>query len=255
MRPYQYISILFLLFLSSGVCLYVIGLIGLGWIIGFCAVYLVLLYFAVTQIRWNYYIKSYNRGSHEKYIALTFDDGPNSQTAAILDILKEEHVPAAFFCIGKHVEANQLLAHRMNDEGHLLGNHSYYHTHSFDWMSSRKMQAEIEQCNNIIKQITGKQPAMIRPPYGITNPNLARAVKRLGMYSIGWSLRSFDTMFKDKNKLKARIINKLKGGDIVLLHDSMQVTREILTDLIREAREKGFTFVRIDKLLEVQAYA
>lgn len=255
MRPFQYISLVFTLLLTAGIYLYLQDKVELIWLICFVALYFGFLYFAVTQIQWNYYIKSHNKGVHDKYIALTFDDGPNQETAAILDILQREKVRATFFCIGKHVEANQLLAHRMHDEGHVLGNHSYYHTHSFDWMSSKKMLAEIEECNNIIRQITGRSSLLIRPPYGITNPNLSRAVKHSGMTSIGWSLRSFDTMSKNKEELKNRIINKLKGGDIVLLHDSMPITREILTDLIHEARQKGFTFVRVDKLLDVKAYA
>ncbi len=255
MRPYQYISILFIVLLATGIYLYEYDFISLSWIVALCIIYLVFLYFAVTQIQWNYYVKSYNKGPDDKYIAITFDDGPNKETAAILDILKEERVPATFFCIGMHVEANQMLVHRMYDEGHLIGNHSYYHTHSFDWMRSKNMLAEIQQCNNMVRQVVGKSPNLIRPPYGITNPNLARAIKRSGMHSIGWSLRSFDTMAKDKKQLKHKIINKLKGGDIVLLHDSMSITREILTDLIHEAREKGFTFVRVDQLLDIKAYA
>lgn len=75
------------------------------------------------------------------------------------------------------------------------------------------------------------------------------------MHSIGWNVRSFDTTAKNKADLEARILNSLKGGDIVLLHDSQQITAEILTDLIRKAREKGFTFVRVDKLLDLRPYA
>lgn len=241
--------------LAGMVYLVMSGIIGWWFIISVCALYLLFLYFAVTQIQWNYYIKSHNKGVSTNSIALTFDDGPNTETAAILDILKQEGVQAAFFCIGKHIEAQPQMAARMQHEGHIVGNHSYYHTHSFDWMSSAKMLAEIEQCNTIVRTTTGKTPLLFRPPYGITNPNLARAFSRSGMASIGWSLRSFDTMAKDPEQLKNRIINKLKGGDIVLLHDSVPVTREILTDLIHQARKKGFTFVRVDQLLDIQAYA
>lgn len=255
MRPFQYIAFLFTAVLAATTYFYLLGSISFYWLPVLCLAYLIVLYFGVTQIQWNFYIKSYNKGFSDKQIALTFDDGPNRETDAILDILKNEGVLAVFFCIGKNVDANQLLAQRMHDEGHVLGNHSYYHTHSFDWMSSRKMLAEIEQCNSIIRQVTGKSPNLFRPPYGITNPNLMRAVKRSGMVSIGWSLRSFDTMAKDGEQLKNRIINKLNGGDIVLLHDSMPITREILTDLIRQARKKGFTFVRVDQLLDIKAYA
>lgn len=255
MRPFQYIAIVFVAILAIATFLYLQGVIGFYWLPLLCLLYMALLYFGVTQIQWNYYIRSYNKGHNKHFIALTFDDGPNTETSAILDILKREQVKAAFFCIGRNIEQNQALALRMHDEGHVVGNHSYYHTTGFDWMNSTRMLAEIEKCNGIIRKVTGRQPNMFRPPYGITNPNLYRAVKRSGMASIGWSLRSFDTMTKDSEQLKNRIINKLSGGDIILLHDSVPLTREILTDLIRQARKKGYTFVRIDQLLDVQAYA
>ena len=256
LRSYQYISILFTLIVVGMAYAANSGVISWWWLPGLAISYFVFLYFAVTQIQWNYYITSINKGNNTgKLIALTFDDGPNTETGAILDILKKEDVQAAFFCIGKHITSEPQKALRMHEEGHVLANHSYYHTHSFDWMSSHKMLNEIEKCNSTIQQITGLKPLLFRPPYGITNPNLDRAVRRSGMTSIGWSLRSFDTMAKEPQQLKNRILNKLTGGDILLLHDSMSITREILTDLIHEARKKGFTFVRIDKLLHVQAYA
>ena len=256
LRSYQYISILFTLIVVGLAYMANSGIISWWWLPGLSISYFVFLYFAVTQIQWNYYISSINKGnSSGKYIALTFDDGPNTETDAILDILKLENVQAAFFCIGKHIESEPKKVLRMHKEGHVIGNHSYYHTHSFDWMSSNNMLTEIEQCNSSIQRVTGLKPLLFRPPYGITNPNLDRAVRRSGMSSIGWSLRSFDTMAKEPEQLKNKILNKLTGGDVLLLHDSMPITREILTDLIHEARKKGFIFVRIDKLLHVQAYA
>lgn len=255
MRPFQYIAILFVVLLAITTFLYFTGIIGFFWLPVICVLYMVLLYTGITKIQWNYYLHSYNKGHNKHCIALTFDDGPNTETEAILDILRQEQVPAAFFCIGRHIEKNQAVALRMHDEGHIVGNHSYYHTSGFDWMSSKRMLAEMEKCNSIIRKVTGRQPLMFRPPYGITNPNLYRALKGSGMISIGWSLRTFDTIAKDGEKLKNKIINKLSGGDIILLHDSVPLTREILTDLIREARKKGFTFVRVDQLLDVRAYA
>lgn len=255
MRPFQYIAILFVAVLAGVTFLYFSGVIAFVWLPVLSMAYIALLYFGVTKIQWNYYLHSYNKGHNKHFIALTFDDGPNTETEAILDILQQEQVKAAFFCIGRNIEKNQALALRMHDEGHIVANHSYYHTTGFDWMSSKRMLAEMEKCNSLIRKVTGKEPNMFRPPYGVTNPNLYRAVKSSGMLSIGWSLRSFDTMAKDGGKLKNKIINKLSGGDIILLHDSVPLTREILTDLIREARKKGFTFVRVDQLLDVQAYA
>ena len=75
------------------------------------------------------------------------------------------------------------------------------------------------------------------------------------MVSIGWNIRSFDTTAKDPQQLLQRILGKLQGGDVILLHDSMEITHQILTQLIHQARQKGFTFVRLDQLLQIDAYA
>jgi peptidoglycan/xylan/chitin deacetylase (PgdA/CDA1 family) len=143
----------------------------------------------------------------------------------------------------------------MDHEGHIIGNHSYNHGVSFDWLTSAKMEQELKQTNDVIKKAIDKEPKLFRPPYGVTNPNLAKAVKRTGMYSIGWSVRSFDTNAKSKEILLGRLLNSIKGGDIILLHDTMPITKDILTELINKVRQKGFTFVRVDKLLEIDAYA
>lgn len=218
-------------------------------------VYVHLLVLGAINIRWNFYVKSYNKGENKRYVALTFDDGPATQTSIILDVLKKEEVHAAFFSIGKNAIANVETVKRWHNEGHLIGNHSYSHGFNFDWKSAKGMLTEINKTNETIYSIVGVKPLLFRPPYGVTNPNLARAIINSGMYSIGWNVRSFDTTARDKDVLLNKILRSLKGGDIILLHDSMPITADILTDLIIKAREKGFTFVRVDKLLGLQAYA
>jgi len=217
--------------------------------------YLALLVAGSVFIRWNFYMEAHHQGTQPDQIALTFDDGPAGQTAAILDILREQQVPAAFFSIGRRAEAQPQLVRRWHEEGHLTGNHSYAHGWNFDWQSSAAMERELRRTNEALTRITGHGPACFRPPYGVTNPNLALAVKRSGMQAVGWSVRSFDTTAKDPEALLQRILGRLQGGDIILLHDSMPVTREILTELIVRAREKGFTFVRVDQMLDIPAYA
>lgn len=213
------------------------------------------LVLGAIYIRWNFYLKSYHQGVNKQWIALTFDDGPAAETEAILDILQAQQVPAAFFSIGKNAAANTALVRRWHEDGHLVGNHSYDHGFHFDWQSAKAMLAEMNRTNDLIESITGKRPSFFRPPYGVTNPNLAKAVRLSGMHSIGWSIRSFDTTAKDPEALLQRILSQLTGGDIILLHDSMPITREILTELIIRARQKGFTFVRLDKMLGLDAYA
>lgn len=256
MRPFQYISYLFIaIVLGSGIAHWQYQA-SWWWLIVAAVIYVHLLVFGAIKIRWNFFIRSlHNNPAAGKQIALTFDDGPAAKTNDILDVLQKENVPAGFFAIGKNAAQFPELVKRWDDEGHLIGNHSYNHGFNFDWQSASTMAKELEDTNLTISKVTGKKPLLFRPPYGVTNPNLAKAVKMTGMLSIGWNIRSFDTTAKDPDQLLERILSRLNGGDIILLHDSMEITHQILTPLIQTAREKGFTFVRPDKLLGVNAYA
>ena len=255
MRPYKYISILFLFAILVVDYAYFMYGVSFWWLLAVILVYVNLLVLGTIFIRWNFYIPSLNRSDKKQLVTLSFDDGPARETAAILDILKAEGVQAIFFSIGKNAVAHPELVKRWDEEGHIVGNHSYHHGFNFDWKFSKAMAREMEETNATINSIIGKTPKLFRPPYGVTNPNLARAVKRTGMHSIGWSVRSFDTNARDSQELLERILLKVEGGDIILLHDSMPITREILTSLIRRLREKGFTFARLDEMLEIDAYA
>lgn len=227
-----------------------------SWLLVVSILFLSIHFVGVVHIQYNYFVKSFNNGdANKKEIALTFDDGPVASSNAILDILAQESVPAAFFCIGKNIEHNKETLKRIDREGHIVGNHSYEHGFMFDWQSSKKMAADINKANDSILDVIGKKPLLFRPPYGITNPNLARAIRATKMHSIGWSLRSYDTTTNNANKLLSRVAGNIKAGDMILLHDSMPVTVEILTELITSAKQKGFTFVRIDDLLGIKAYA
>src|SRR5258708_26527458 len=99
------------------------------------------------------------------------------------------------------------------------------------------------------------KPALFRPPYGVTNPNLKRAIKKGKYITIGWSIRSLDTAIKDKKKLLSRIGGHVKPGDIILLHDSMEHTANILPELIETILKKGFQIKGLDEMLNIHAYA
>jgi peptidoglycan/xylan/chitin deacetylase (PgdA/CDA1 family) len=192
----------------------------------------------------------------EKVVAITFDDGPLLQhTPEILDILKQQNVPAAFFCIGNRIAGNESLLKRINEEGHIAGNHSYSHHFWFDMFGADKMLAELELTDNTIERAIGKRPRLFRPPYGVTNPNLKKAVKKGKYTSIGWNIRSLDTVVKQPGELMQRITPFIKPGAVILLHDSMEVTVQTLPALIQHIHNEGYRIERIDKLLNIPAYA
>ena len=218
-------------------------------IITVLSLYFIVLIAGSIFIRLNFYLVSRNKlttgpatEDTGKKIALTFDDGPAAYTSTILDILKEEKATATFFLIGKNIKEQESVIKRMQDEGHRIGNHSYNHGFNFDWQSSQAMQEEIERTSKIIYSITGDRVALFRPPYGVTNPNLAKAAKRAGVQSIGWSLRSMDTVAKNEKRLLNKILSAVKDGDIILLHDSCAVTAAIMPELIRELKSRNYEF-------------
>lgn len=256
MRPFVIFRDAFVLIAIALIICAAKGWIAWWWIPALAVLYILLLVLGAIFIRWNFFIPAKHHGDRNSMqLALSFDDGPATHTEAILDILKAESVPAAFFSIGKRAEAAPDVVRRWHEEGHVVGNHSYAHSFHFDWQNRTKMVAEIRHTNEILKGIIGKTPLLFRPPYGVTNPELSHAVNLTNMHTIGWSLRSFDTSAKDADKLLQKLLKKVKGGDVILLHDSVTHTASILTAFIKACRQKGFIFVRLDKMLGLEAYA
>lgn len=221
------------------------------WLL-FVPIFLYLLAIVIGSyfIQLNYFLESFNRSTkHEKKIALTFDDGPiKGKTEILLDLLKVEDIQVTFFLIGKNICGNENIVNRILAEGHLVGSHSFSHSNSFPFYSKEKIKCEIEKGNQAIKQVTGKDIVWFRPPFGVTNPNIAKAVVELKMQSIGWSVRSYDTAIRTEQKLLSRL-EKAKSGDIILLHDWGEKTLHVLPQFIAKYKALGFKFVGIDALM------
>ncbi|NOZ33981.1 MAG: polysaccharide deacetylase family protein [Chlorobi bacterium] len=195
-------------------------------------IYTILLFFGSKNICSQFYTKVKCTSEDKSKIHLTFDDGPHPKiTPEILKILKKNNQKATFFCIGKNLEQFPETAKQIINEGHTIGNHSYSHSWYFDFFRTSKVTKELLKTNTLIKKITGENCKIFRPPYGITNPNIARAVKKLNMKVWGWNIRSLDTV-KDKNQVLKRL-QKAKPGDIVLFHDTKLKTPEILDNFLR----------------------
>lgn len=214
---------------------------------------LFLLFYASYSMRWGVYLKSLCRNPKRgRVVALTFDDGPNFvQTPKVLDVLKEYNVKACFFCIGKEAENNKELLKRISDEGHVIGNHSYNHTPSFPILSVRGMVNDLKRCGSLLEEVTGKKTQLFRPPYGVTNPTVAKAVKKLGYITVGWNIRSLDTSRTQEATLK-RIKRRLKDGSVILLHDRMPFSHNLLKSLLEYLAEQGYEVVGLDELFNLK---
>lgn len=195
----------------------------------------------------NFHLPSLNHlNKNENRIALTFDDGPcEPQTAKVLDTLLKHQVKATFFVIGKNISGNETLLRRMVAEGHSIGSHSYSHHFWIDMWGRKKLQEDITQSLERIKNCTGQEVKLFRPPYGVTTPNFAHVLKELNLRSVGWNVRSYDTSSTDISKIMARVLQQTKNGSIILLHDRLDYAPELLDKLIPALKEMKFEFVTI----------
>jgi peptidoglycan/xylan/chitin deacetylase (PgdA/CDA1 family) len=245
-----------------------LALLGFAWFLGSSWwVYafvlwlgLTIAYFGTTQIASNFHLPAHCKAVDldKKEIAITFDDGVLNpvQSNLVLDILKQHKIPATFFCIGKNLSSKAQIEtlQRMDAEGHIIGNHSFSHANLFDFFPSKRVLQEVLDTDKIIQQHLGKQPLFFRPPYGITTPNIAKALSQLEHQTIGWSLRSLDTVIKDEKMLLKRVQKKLKKGDVILFHDHLEFLPRFLPLFLEYLLKEGYTVVGLDQLLQLQAY-
>lgn len=215
-----------------------------------------LVFYGCYRVDSGFFIEIKCKGdSSAKLMALTFDDGPSAQiTPGILDILNEQQVKATFFCIGRNIEGNEALIKRMHAEGHTIGNHSDSHAFWFDMFPVSKMMADLSQFDWKIKNVLGMRTRMFRPPYGVTNPTVKKVILQGNYFPIGWSIRSMDTVIKDKNKLLEKVKSRFAPGAVLLFHDTCEVTKEILKELITNAKQQGYQWVTVDQLFRIQPY-
>lgn len=194
-----------------------------------------------------------------KYVALTFDDGPDpAYTPEILDILKEKDVRATFFLIGKNVEAHPEIAQRIVAEGHSIGNHTHTHK-SLIPLSAKKTYKEIKNAEAVIEETTGIRPTLFRPPRGVYSDYARKLLKEERYTLVLWDVSTVDWAELAPKKIVANVINNVKPGSIILLHDSGDLityrggnrhsTVKALPEVIDRLRSQGYEFVTIDQMI------
>jgi peptidoglycan/xylan/chitin deacetylase (PgdA/CDA1 family) len=183
-------------------------------------------------------------------VALTFDDGPDPvDTPRLLDILREKDVKATFFVVGKRAEKHPEIVRRAWEEGHLIANHTWSHPNLFCFLTPSRLRAEIERGTESIHRSCGFRTPYFRSPVGLRHPLLRSSLKRVKLEFISWRIRSYDTVIANSSVLARRILNKVAGGDIILLHDHLpsgtDVMLKALPGVIDEIRSRGFGFVLV----------
>jgi len=257
MLSFNKVNIISLLFIGVLGFLKSENLISLWWIILVVLVWLILTIVGSFHIRWNFFLKAFHKNNRikESVIALTFDDGPNKEfTPKVLSLLKKYHAKATFFCIGENVEQHSEILKEIIKEGHLIGNHSFYHKNSFGFLSVEKVVEELEKTQKVIEEKVSLNVRFFRPPFGVTNPNIAKAVKKLNLYTFGWSIRSLDTIAKDPEKVYTKIVSKIKKGDVLLMHDSSELSVVVLEKVLRYLDQNNIRTITLDKMFNLKAY-
>lgn len=181
-----------------------------------------------------------------KKVALTFDDGPHKKyTPQMLDMLKEHDVKATFFITGENAAASPKIVKRMQQEGHLIGNHTFHHT-QLTGVNESVFKDEIVDTNQTIRKITGCDTEFIRPPYGSWKKKFE---KELNMIPVLWTVDTLDWNSKDVGSIVVRGTKNTKENDIILMHDCYQTSVEAAGQIITILKEQGYTFVTVDEIL------
>ena len=177
-------------------------------------------------------------------IALTFDDGPSPQTtAALLDGLKERGAHATFFLIGEQIAGNEAIVRRMKDEGHQIGNHSF--THARLDAADAAALGEIQKTDDALRDVLGDGSYWIRPPWGFASEALKSAVT---VPLIFWTLDTMDWSVRSKELVAHHIIENVRTGDIVLLHDLYDTSADAALQVIDVLGAQGYEFVTLEEL-------
>lgn len=191
-----------------------------------------------------------NKPGENKYVALTFDDGPHETvTYEILDVLKKYDARATFFVLGVHAEDHPEVLKRVAAEGHEIGNHTWGHPYLTE-ISQEKIKQDVKKADEFILNITGQMPGLLRPPYGHVNETVIAAVNKP---LIKWSLDTRDWESQNPDAIFEKVQTKVKDGDIIIMHDTLPTTAEALELVLPWLYEQGYQVVTVSELLGFSA--
>ena len=192
-----------------------------------------------------------------KQIALTFDDGPNDpHTLNLLEVLAKHNTPATFFLIGRYVRQRSDIVAAMAQAGHVIGNHTYTHP-LLIFQTASQVRGEITKCRDAIRDAVGEHSNLFRPPWGGRRPGTFGLVRGLGLEPIMWNVTGYDWSAPSADYIEQKVSRKIRGGDVVLLHDGSHAafgtdrsaTIQAVDRLIARYKAEGFNFVTIPEMM------
>jgi len=186
------------------------------------ALFLIACAVAPFNLGWQFFLPVTMRGPPgSAAVALTFDDGPDPRALPpLLELLGRHRAPATFFVVGERAAAHPELVAAIRDAGHEIGNHSHTHDPWLMLRSVARLRADVARCQETLAA-HGLRPRAFRPPVGITNPRLPRVLRELGLSCVGFSNRPVDFANRRVAGLSRRVLGRVRGGDVILLHDRL----------------------------------
>lgn len=181
-------------------------------------------------------------------IALTFDDGPNGKTTQkIVSILQANDAKATFFMVGNRISGDKETVRKVYQSGSEIASHSYSHA-NLAGLSAAGIRSELQQTQNLVRSVVPFTPTLVRPPYGAYNSTVQKA----GAPLILWSIDTLDWQHRNSAKTVQAVLNSVKEGDIILMHDLQPSTATACETLIPALKKRGFQLVTVSELIEAR---
>lgn len=209
------------------------------------------------QIRLQHHVKTdhehsvlyQGRHGHQE-AALTFDDSPHPLfTPLLLDELQQSGVKATFFCIGRNARAYPYFIRDMARAGHEVANHTYHHVR-LPGLSLSEVSREMVLANQVLEPLCGRPVRNFRPPGGEYSADTLRCARAAGLTTVFWTDDPGDFDNPGAEVIEDRLEEHLRPGGIVLLHDNVLQTLEILPHFLNVARKQGYRWLTTGELAE-----
>ncbi|MEH7520447.1 polysaccharide deacetylase family protein [Priestia megaterium] len=195
-------------------------------------------------------------GPNKKMVALTFDDGPDHMiTPKIIATLKKENIKGTFFFIGEKVQKYPEIVKSAYNNGNIIANHSFYHD-VFSKKTETEINQDLEKNSEAIRQVIGKSPALLRPPFGKTDDKLVKVAQKDHYKIILWSIDTLDWSNREQSVIQQNVLDNVRNGDIILMHtDEYTIeTAKAVPTIIDELKRRGFQIVDVATLLNTSSY-
>lgn len=218
------------------------------------AIVTVVCFFSGSAVVWQNKttrkIPIYSVQTDEKVVALSFDAAWGAdKTLDILEVLTSYDIKGNFFAVGFWVEKHGDILKTLHESGRVeIGTHSNTHPY-MSKLSKENIRLELQTSCDLIEQATGVRPELFRAPYGDYSDTLLMQAESLGLYTIQWDVDSLDWKGLSANDIAVRVLEKVKNGSIILMHNDGEHTLEALPLIIEGLKNKGYTFKTIGEMI------